>query len=156
MMMVISVMAVALHLLPKLKGGVAQCQIFFLPKVDQWPENGAVRKALRFTTALALGCALWAGAAPARSSPAQYGDRDTTRAHKTSDKAPAPEARVDINHATLEELVKVPGMTETWARRIVRFRPYRTKDDLLDKGIVTSRVYDRIKDFIIAHRDVQQ
>jgi competence protein ComEA len=66
--------------------------------------------------------------------------------------ATPPEARVDINHATVEELMKVPGMTETWAARIVRFRPYRTKQDLLDKGVVTSQVYDRIKDFVIAHR----
>ncbi len=67
--------------------------------------------------------------------------------------APPPEARVDINHATTEELMKVPGMTASWAGRIVRFRPYRSKQDLLDNGVVTSEVYDRIKDYIIAHRD---
>ena len=49
--------------------------------------------------------------------------------------------------------MKVPGMTRTWAARIVRFRPYRTKQDLLDRGVVTSEVYDRIKDYVIAHRD---
>lgn len=59
---------------------------------------------------------------------------------------------MDINHATVAELLKVPGMTATWAGRIVRFRPYRTKQDLLDRGVVTSQVYDRTKDFIIAHR----
>ena len=37
--------------------------------------------------------------------------------------------------------------------RIVRFRPYRTKQDLLEHGVVTSQVYDRIKDYVIAHRD---
>jgi DNA uptake protein ComE-like DNA-binding protein len=68
---------------------------------------------------------------------------------------PAPEARVDINHATIPELMKVPGMTASWAGRIVRFRPYRTKQDLLDRGVVTSQVFDRIKDYIIAHRDPQ-
>jgi DNA uptake protein ComE-like DNA-binding protein len=67
--------------------------------------------------------------------------------------APLPEARVDINHATAAELLKVPGMTASWAGRIVRFRPYWTKQDLLDRGVVTSRVYDRIKDYVIAHRD---
>ena len=67
--------------------------------------------------------------------------------------APPPVARVDINHATTEELMKVPGMTASWAGRIVRFRPYRSKQDLLDHGVVTSEVYDRIKDYIIAHRD---
>jgi len=66
-----------------------------------------------------------------------------------------PEARVDINHASAEELAKVPGLTPSWAGRIVRFRPYRTKQDLLDHGVLPSDVYDRIKDYVIAHRDEQ-
>jgi competence protein ComEA len=66
--------------------------------------------------------------------------------------APAPDARVDINTASLDELVKVPGMTHTWAARIIRYRPYRSKNDLVDKGIVPNEVYDRFKDYIIAHR----
>ena len=69
--------------------------------------------------------------------------------------APAPEMRVDVNHATMEELLKIPGMTHSWAGRIVRFRPYRTKQDLLDRGVVNSEVYNRIKDYIIAHREKQ-
>jgi hypothetical protein len=46
-------------------------------------------------------------------------------------------------------------MTRTWAARIVRFRPYRAKNELLDRGVVTSQVYSRIKDYIIAHRSAQ-
>ena len=84
---------------------------------------------------------------------AQYRDRDTNGAPKTSATAPPPEARIDINHASIDELLKVPGMTPSWAGRIVRFRPYRTKQDLVDRGVVTSEVYDRIKDYVIAHRD---
>jgi DNA uptake protein ComE-like DNA-binding protein len=61
--------------------------------------------------------------------------------------------RVDINHASIEDLLKLPGMTPGWAARVVRFRPYRTKQDLLDKGIVNSQVYDRVRQSIIAHRD---
>lgn len=86
---------------------------------------------------------------------AQYPDRDTRATPKTSATAPPPEARADINHATVAQLMKVPGMTAAWAGRIVRFRPYRTKLDLLEKGIVPQDVYDRIKDFVIAHRDKQ-
>jgi DNA uptake protein ComE-like DNA-binding protein len=70
-------------------------------------------------------------------------------------RTPAPAVQVDINHASVTELMKVPGMTETWAARIVRFRPYRTKQDLLDKGVVTGQVYDRIKDSVIAHKEKQ-
>ena len=66
---------------------------------------------------------------------------------------PAPEARIDINRAGIDELMKIPGMTRSWAARIVRFRPYHAKNDLLDEGIVNSQVYDRIKDYVVAHRD---
>jgi DNA uptake protein ComE-like DNA-binding protein len=69
---------------------------------------------------------------------------------------PPPEARVDINHDPLAELLKVPGMTQSWAARIVRFRPYRTKQDLLDRGVLSGEVYDRIKDSVIAHREEKQ
>ena len=53
----------------------------------------------------------------------------------------------------MSQLLKVPGMTPSWAGRIVRFRPYRAKTDLLDRGVVTLVVYERIKDYVIAHRN---
>jgi len=59
---------------------------------------------------------------------------------------------VDVNQATVAELMQVPGMTPVWAARIVRFRPYRTKLDLLEKGIVSADEYRRIKDNLVAHR----
>ena len=63
------------------------------------------------------------------------------------------EDRIDINHASLEQLLKIHGMTRSWAARIVRYRPYHTKQDLADRGIVNGTVYDRIKDAIIAHKN---
>jgi DNA uptake protein ComE-like DNA-binding protein len=59
---------------------------------------------------------------------------------------------VDVNHASVTQLMQVKGMTATWAARIVRFRPYRTKLDLLEEGVVTAEVYRRIREGIIAHR----
>jgi DNA uptake protein ComE-like DNA-binding protein len=102
--------------------------------------------------ALALLCVCVAGAAQYLN---RNTDRDSRGVPKTSSSAPPPETRTDINHATFSELLKVPGMTPSWAGRIVRFRPYHTKADLLDRGIVTVAVYDRIKDYVIAHRDKQ-
>jgi DNA uptake protein ComE-like DNA-binding protein len=66
-----------------------------------------------------------------------------------------PELRVDVNHATLDELLKVPGMTRSWGARILRFRPYRTKQDLLDEGVISGDVYSRIRNYLIAHKDKQ-
>jgi DNA uptake protein ComE-like DNA-binding protein len=103
----------------------------------------------------AAGCAVLAGAVLwlCAGGLGQYQDRDSSGVPKTTAAAPPPEQRVDINHASVEELAKVPGLTPSWAGRIVRFRPYRTKQDLFEKGVVPSEVYDRIKDFVIAHRD---
>ena len=75
--------------------------------------------------------------------------------HQADASSTSPEARVDINFASMEELLKVPGMTRTWAARIIRFRPYRTKGDLVGRGVLTSEAYSRIKDFVIAHRGKQ-
>jgi DNA uptake protein ComE-like DNA-binding protein len=110
-------------------------------------ENGCVMSGARLRIAIcALSCALAASATTLpQTAPA------TTDAHLAS----ASDARVDINTANLDELMKVPGMTRTWAARIIRFRPYRAKNDLVDRGVVTGQVYDRIKDHIIAHRAKQ-
>jgi DNA uptake protein ComE-like DNA-binding protein len=67
--------------------------------------------------------------------------------------APVGVIPVDINTASLDELLRIPGMTRVWAARIVRYRPYRTKLELEDHGIVSEEVYERIKDYVIAHRD---
>lgn len=131
--------------------GGAGCPHFevHLPRAPCQEDNGAVRtsRKMTFVATAILGLSL--------AVSAQYQDRDTRGTPKTSAKAPPSEARTDINHATVDELLRVPGMTPTWAARIVRFRPYRTKGDLLDKGVVTTTVYDRIKGFVIAHREKQ-
>ena len=120
-----------------------------MPTGPRLEDNETVRVSpkMTFTAMAILGLSLTVSA--------QYQDRDTRGTPKTSAMAPPPEERTDINHAAIGDLLKVPGMTSTWAGRIVRFRPYRTKGDLLEKGIVTSEVYDRIKDFVIAHREKQ-
>jgi len=46
-------------------------------------------------------------------------------------------------------------MTRSWAERIIRFRPYRVKGDLMEMGVVPDDFYDRIKDFVIAHHEKQ-
>jgi DNA uptake protein ComE-like DNA-binding protein len=149
MMVVMTVMAVALHLIQTIKEVTARCQIFCLPAGRGGAENGVVRAGMRIA---ALAVAVWG---VCLAGTAQYQDRDTRGVSRTSANAPPPETRMDINHASVEELLKVPGMTRSWAGRIVRFRPYRTKQDLVERGVVTSQVYERIKDFIIAHQKAQ-
>jgi hypothetical protein len=147
MIMVVIVMAVALHLIETLRANRVWCQMFLLRRDEMERRIGVVHSGkFRSIGALVLLC-LCLGAM------AQSQGRDNAGAATISTPVPPPEQRVDINHASLTELLKVPGLTRSWAERIVRFRPYRSKQDLFDKGVVSSQVYDRIKDFVIAHRD---
>jgi len=85
--------------------------------------------------------------APAQEAP---WERSANTSHG---KNPIPEEeRIDINRASVEELLKVPGMTPSWAGRIVRYRPYRSKMDLVDRGVLTAEFYERIRNYVIAHR----
>lgn len=49
--------------------------------------------------------------------------------------------------------MKVPGMTQVWAGRIVRFRPYSNKYALKLEGVLPGEVYERLKPYLVAHRE---
>jgi DNA uptake protein ComE-like DNA-binding protein len=59
---------------------------------------------------------------------------------------------VDINSAKLEDLKKLPGIDQAEAEKIVEGRPYRTKDELLRKNVLSSAAYARIRDHVFARR----
>ncbi|MBP2291140.1 ComEA family DNA-binding protein [Azospirillum rugosum] len=57
---------------------------------------------------------------------------------------------IDINTASKDELMTLPGIGEARSDAIVKNRPYRSKDELVSKKIVPSNVYGEIKDQIAA------
>jgi DNA uptake protein ComE-like DNA-binding protein len=59
-------------------------------------------------------------------------------------------ALLDINSATKEELMKLPGIGEVYSDKIIKGRPYKGKNELLSKEIVPKATYEKIKDLIIA------
>lgn len=59
---------------------------------------------------------------------------------------------IDINSATRQELMTLPGIGEARADAIIRGRPYRGKDELPRKNIIPQGVYDNIQARIIARQ----
>lgn len=67
----------------------------------------------------------------------------------------APSARgvqVDINTATREELMRIPGIGEGYAQKIIGGRPYKMKSQLKSRGLIPDQLYNRITDRIIARQ----
>jgi len=57
---------------------------------------------------------------------------------------------LDINSASVDELKAIPGIGDAYAKKIVDGRPYKRKDELVQKKVVPQGTYDKIKDQIVA------
>jgi DNA uptake protein ComE-like DNA-binding protein len=63
---------------------------------------------------------------------------------------PAAKKLVDINTAGEAELRALKGIGDVRAAEIIKNRPYKGKDELVQKNIIPQSVYDQIKDQIVA------
>ena len=62
--------------------------------------------------------------------------------------------KVDLNGATREELAKLPGIGEATADKIIAARPFKSKNDLLARKIVTRAEFAKISARIDAKQAV--
>jgi competence protein ComEA len=115
---------------------------------------------MRLNKIITLALCLCLGAAVATPSfaqavqPSTPGTASPAPAAKPSKPKPAakPAAAqlIDINTASAQELSALKGIGDVRAADIIKNRPYKGKDELLQKKIIPPAVYAGIKDKIIA------
>jgi len=59
---------------------------------------------------------------------------------------------LDLNSATKDQLVSLPGVTEAEAGRIIAARPYDDPGDLVTRRVMSKTEYDKISDRIVAKK----
>ena len=104
-------------------------------------------------TALAVSMLTTTPSMAQTAQPATKSDSKMAPAPKASESkmAPAPKAELlDLNSASIETLETLPGIGKAYSAAIVKGRPYKGKDDLVNKSVLPQATYDKIKDKIIA------
>ena len=101
-------------------------------------------RALCFVVTLVLGFSLAVAAHPAfRSALPALPNAASASPAQAAD-------LLDINSATKDQLMALPGVGDKYSQKIIDGRPYKTKTDLVRKKIIPQATYDKIKDKIIA------
>jgi DNA uptake protein ComE-like DNA-binding protein len=109
-------------------------------------------KAIVFAALLAAA----SGSALAEEPPQDAGSPPPSAAEETPSPIAPPPATppkpklMDINTASREKLMSLPGMSERLADRVIAGRPYRSRVDLKSRNVLPVNVFNAIVELIVA------
>lgn len=94
-----------------------------------------------------------AATAPAKTTTStKTAKSSTTKSTSSSTKSATHMAKPDINSASKEDLMKVKGMTDADADKIIAGRPYKSVSELKSKKVIDAAVYSKVHAHLTAKK----
>ncbi len=102
------------------------------------------------TIAIAVSALTFSAYAQAPAAAKKAASKAADTAGKGAATAKAATGLIDINSAKAEDLEVLPGIGKAYSKKIVDGRPYVNKSQLVSKGVLPQKVYDKVSSKIIA------
>ncbi len=135
------------HIIPSL---AALTLAFALPAMS-WATNTA--SAAKSTTASKSGTTAKSTSATtthAKSTSAKSASAKTSTTHHASNTSAKKSHKIDLNTASREQLMTLPGVDGAIADKIISDRPYKNMNELTSKNVVSKSEYNKIKGHVTA------
>jgi DNA uptake protein ComE-like DNA-binding protein len=108
-----------------------------------------IRRVLALACASAVTVSMAFAQAATTTKKTETTKSSTNSTRKETQAAPSKEL-VDINSASKEDLMKLPGVGDAYSQKIIGGRPYANKSQLVSKGIVPEATYKKFSSMVIA------
>ena len=95
-----------------------------------------------------MACVLTFAQTPTTQTPSDTKPKNSTHMKNGS----TTHEQVDINTATKEQLMTLPGISDAYADKIIAGRPYKSKSELKSKKIVPDVTDKKVAPHVIAHQ----
>ena len=91
-------------------------------------------------------------AAPAKTTTTSTKSAKSSSTKSASTKSATHATKPDINSASKEDLLKVKGMTDADADKIIAGRPYKSVSELKSKKVIDAAVYNKVHAHLMAKK----